>query len=102
MTLQMKDALSADAAELDRFDPVERALAGAKAVQRVEAGGVARVNGGALVPIPPVDINRIGHAKPRNYGCASTRERSHLYQLCRVQSKPRRPLLALRRVDATR
>jgi len=75
MTLQMKDALSADAAELDRFDPVERALAGAKAVQRVEAGGVARVDGGALVPIPPVDINRIGHAKPRNYGCASTRER---------------------------
>jgi hypothetical protein len=37
-----------------------------KAVQGVEAGGVARVDGGALVPISPVHVDRIGHPGPRN------------------------------------
>src|SRR5206468_5462818 len=72
MALQMKDALAADIADLGRFDPGERALARTKAVQRVDAGGVARVNGGALIPTPAVDVDRIGHARPRNDECEAS------------------------------
>ncbi len=92
MALQMEDTLAADIAELGRFDPLERALARTKAVQRVEAGGVACVDGGPLIPIPAVHVDWIGHARPRNCECASKRDRAHLYQLCWVQSKPRWPL----------
>ena len=75
MALQMEDTLAADIAELGRFDPLEHALARTKAVQRVEAGGVERVDGGALIPIPAVHLDWIGHARPRNYECASKRDR---------------------------
>jgi hypothetical protein len=86
LLLQMEDTLAADIAKLDRFDPVERALARTKAVQRVEAGGIACVDGDALIPIPSVHLDWIGHAMPRNYECASRRDRLYLYQLCWAES----------------
>jgi hypothetical protein len=59
----MEDPLAADIAELGRYDPLESALAGTKAVQRIEAGDVACVDGGAFIPIPAVDLDRIGHPR---------------------------------------
>jgi hypothetical protein len=64
MTLQMQRALSGDIADFRCFNRVERVLASPKTIKHIASGGVARVNGGTLIPEPAVDIDRIGHAKP--------------------------------------
>ena len=61
MALQMQNALAGDVAEFGRFNLVQGVLAGTKPVQHVIAGGIARMNGGALIPVPAVHFDGVGH-----------------------------------------
>ena len=61
MALQMQSALSDDVAEFARFDLMQRVLARTKAVKHVIAGRIACVNCGALIPVPAVDLDGVGH-----------------------------------------
>ena len=61
MALQMQNALAGDIAEFGRFDLVQGVLARTKPLKHVIAGGIARMNGGALIPVPAVDFEVVGH-----------------------------------------
>jgi len=61
MALQMQHALSGNVAKFGRFDRAKRVFADAKPVKRIGAGKVARVNCGALIPVPPVYFDVVGH-----------------------------------------
>src|SRR5438874_3948829 len=61
MALQMQHALSGNVAKLGRFDRVKRVFAGPKSLKQIGAREVARVNCGALIPVPPVYFDVVGH-----------------------------------------
>jgi hypothetical protein len=57
----MQHALSKDVAEFGRFDCVQNVLAGTKPVKLIIAGAVACMDCRALIPIPAVDVDVVGH-----------------------------------------
>lgn len=63
MALQVKYALFGNIANFGSLDRVQGILARPKGLEPVEAGGVARVNCGALVPVLSIDFNRIRHGE---------------------------------------
>ena len=74
--LQMQDALSPDVAEFRHFNRTQRVLARPKPVEHVFTVGIACMNGGALVPVPAIDVEGIGHVcsilmTPSRFQCAS-------------------------------
>jgi hypothetical protein len=62
MALQMQNALSGNVAEFGRFNRMQSVLARTKPVKHIIAGGIARVNCGALIPVPAVCFDVVGHA----------------------------------------
>jgi hypothetical protein len=62
MALQVQHALAGNVAKFGRFDRMQGVLAGPKPVQHIIAGSVARMNCGALIPVPAVDFDVVGHA----------------------------------------
>jgi hypothetical protein len=61
MALQVEDALCGNIANFGSLDQVQGILARSKGREPVEAGGIAPMNDGTLVPISAIDFNRIDH-----------------------------------------
>jgi hypothetical protein len=61
MALQMQNALSGNVAELGRFNRMQRVLAGTKSVEHIITGAIACMNYGALIPVPTVHFDVVGH-----------------------------------------
>jgi hypothetical protein len=62
MALQMQNALSGYIAEFGRFNRMQRVLACTKPVKHIITGAIACMNCGALIPVPTIDFDVVGHA----------------------------------------
>ena len=67
MALQMQNAFSADVAEFSRFDRMQGVLARPKPVEHIITGGIARMNSCALIPVPAIYFDVVGHANSLRY-----------------------------------
>src|SRR5438093_7755143 len=73
MALQMQNALSADVAEFSRFDRIEGVLARPKPVKHIVTGGIARMNDCALIPVPAIYFEMVGHANSLRYASVNAK-----------------------------
>ena len=61
MTLQMQNALSGNVAEFGRFNRIKGVLARPKPVKHIITSGIACMNCGALIPVPAINFDVVGH-----------------------------------------
>ena len=71
MALQMQNALSADVAKFSRFDRMQGVLARPKPVKHIITSGIARMNSCALIPVPAIYFDVVGHANSLIYAKAA-------------------------------
>jgi hypothetical protein len=83
MALQMQNALSGNVAEFGRFDLVQSVLACTKPVEHIITGGVARMNCGALIPVPTVYFDVVGHVELYVSSAKVVQGARHVFQIHR-------------------
>jgi hypothetical protein len=62
MALQTENALPGNVAEFGRFNRTQSVFARPKPVKHIVTSGIACMNCGALIPVPAVHFEVVGHA----------------------------------------